>query len=104
MSETSKQQQPPPGPAEPKRKTWPRRIGIYSLRVLLIILISYVVEKCIEFFSGEGIAHLISVLTKRLSLTPRFIEVLERMDRDLNCFNSFGSANDKPLKRFRVGA
>ena len=59
MSETSKPEQPPPvEPAEPKRTTWRRRIWIYSLRVILIIVISYVVEKCIELFSGEGIQHL----------------------------------------------
>jgi hypothetical protein len=41
-------------------------------------------------------------MTKRLSLTPRFIEVLEWARVTVNCLNNFWGLPDKPLKRFRL--
>ncbi len=61
-------------------------------------------------YTGKALSHewsfWLSQTTRpgvvRRSLTPRFIEVSEWTGRDLNCFNSFGPPQAKPLKRFRV--
>src|ERR1700737_1724563 len=59
MSGTSKQEQTPlPKPREAKPMTRRRRIRIYSVRVLVIFVLSAIVEKCVEFFSEKGIEHL----------------------------------------------
>ena len=36
------------------------------------------------------------------SLTPQFIEVLERTSIGANCVNSFSGRSNKPLKRFQI--
>ena len=43
----------------------------------------------------------VSAMTMRVSLTPRFIEVLAGEALMCNCFKTFGSP-DKPGKRFRT--
>ncbi len=59
MSGTSEPEKAtPPEPPEPKTNTWGRRIRTYSVRVLVIFVLSAIVEKCIEFFSEKGIEHL----------------------------------------------